>query len=181
MNLKKKIQDCVDRITILLTNKRSLCKERLKISQWVIRIEYDNDCVTREKDFLTFTVVRFKVSRMSSSSNEFLLNDERNLARIARTRHLKRGNCGMNFTAIQRDGEKQTRTVSRSQRDKIHCREVNINQREYAGIVCMQIRVQQKVRVITPTPRGAELKVFVESLMQEPHSDQMEGKWNLNT
>lgn len=32
-------------------------------------------------------------------------------------------------------------------------------------------RVQQKVRVITPTPRGAELKVLVESLMQEPHSD----------
>lgn len=136
--------------------------------------------MTREKDFLTFTVVRFKVSRVSSSSNEFLLNDERNLARIARTRHLKRGNCGMNFTAIQRwrwrKANNDTRTVSRSQRDKIHCREININQREYAGIVCMQIRVQQKVRVITPTPRGAELKVFVESLMQEPHSDQMEGK-----
>lgn len=77
---------------------------------------------------------------------------------------------------LARKANNDTRTVSRSQRDKIHCREININQREYAGTVCMQIgdsvrRVQQKVRVITPTPRGAELKVLVESLMQEPHSD----------
>lgn len=49
-------------------------------------LEWNNDWMTREKDFLTFIVARFKVSRMSSSSTD-LLNDERNLAR---TRHLQR-------------------------------------------------------------------------------------------
>lgn len=53
-----------------------------------------------------------------------------------------------------------------------------------AGAVCMQmghsVRVQQKVRVITPTPRGAELKVLVECSMHQPHTGQIEGKRNLN-
>lgn len=65
--------------------------------------------MTREKDFLTFMVVRFKISRMSSSSTD-LLNDERNLVRTRHLQRYKRGNCNMNFTAIQRDGEKQTTT-----------------------------------------------------------------------
>lgn len=63
--------------------------------------------MTREKDFLTFMVARFKVSRMSSSSTD-LLDDERNLARTRHLQRYKRGNCSMNFATIQR--EKQTTT-----------------------------------------------------------------------
>lgn len=131
-----------------------------------------------EENFLTLVVVRFNVSRTSSSSAD-LLNDERSLILIVRTRHLqrrKRGNRSMNFTAIKRVKQITRQELSHALATKSIVEKLILIKVD-AGVVCMQmgdsVRVQQKVRVITPSPRGAELKVLAECSMHEPYTNQM--------
>lgn len=132
-----------------------------------------------EENFLTLVVVRYNVSRTSSSSAD-LLNGERSLILIVRTRHLqrrKRGNRSMNFTAIKRVKQITRQELSHALVATKSIVEKLILIKVDAGVVCMQmgdsVRVQQKVRVITPSPRGAELKVPAECSMHEPYTNQM--------